>query len=355
MNNRLFRYFPLTVSSPFLFIYLKLLSCFFFFIRKKNKETQGVKKILLVQLAHLGDVILLRRCIASVQQRYPEALIGVLIGSWSQGLFEDSQEIRQHVFDHWKLSRSPDFFRKIKTCISSFFSSYTSIKEAKYDMSIDLSLFYPNSHLFTWLVNIPERAGFFSGGCGELLTKRAFVREKILPIEEELQNLFDLVEIKLQKKHPRHTKKDVWIFHPCSGNKGKDLSENFWKGLLLFFKAHGKKVVFTGKSAKENTFINKILEDESITINLCGKLSLPEIEQLVSTAKGVVCVDTFIAHMASCYHQRIFVQFNHPLHMIRWKPQHAYGLCHQLECDHENNYFSRWLWNKTLRKNSASS
>ncbi len=290
-----------------------------------------------------------------MKQRYPQALIGVLIGSWSQELFEDVQEIRQHIFDHWKLSRSPGFFRKIKTCISSFFSSYIAIKEAKYDMSIDLSMFYPNSHLLTWLANIPERVGFFSGGCGELLTKIGFLQEKILPIQEELQNLFDLVGIKLHKKQPTQSTEDEWIFHPCSGNKAKDLSEDFWKGLFLFFKAHGKKVVFTGKSANENAFIEKILEDESITINLCGKLSLAEIEQLVSKAKGVVCVDTFIAHLASCYHQRIFVQFNHPLHMIRWKPQHAYGLCHQLKCDHENNYFSRRLWNKTLRKNPTSS
>ena len=220
---------------------------------------------------------------------------------------------------------------------------------------IDLSLFYPNSHVLTWLANIPHRIGFISGGGGELLTKSCSLQEKILPILDEMANLFQLLDIELNLPRKISERGDFWIFHPCSGDKSKDLPEEFWKSLYLFFKAHGQKVVFTGKSPSENSFIEKIACLDSEEVNLCGKLSLSEVKRLVAEAKGIICVDTFISHLASNYHQRIFVQFNHPLHMIRWKPRYAYSICHRVVVNHENDHFSRRLWNKTFRKNPTSS
>lgn len=355
MNRRLFRYFPLTVSNPLLFIYLKLLGCFFFFVRKKNKGTHVVKKILLVQLAHLGDVAILKSFIPSLQEKYPQARFGVLIGSWSQGLLENFPEITLHIFDHWKNNRSLSFLKKIKICLSSFISAYQSIKQSRYDMSIDISIFYPNSHILTWLANIPDRIGFISGGCGELLTKKYSLNENILPIQKEIENLLMLLGVKKTFSNQNIPSLNFWVFHPYSGNRKKDLSENFWKVLYLFFKAHGKEVAFTGQSQQENVLIQSIMGEDGSGKNLCGKLSLCDLEALTSKVEGIICVDTGIAHIASSYHSRIFVQFNHRLHMIRWKPPNAYGLYHQLICNHENNHFSWRIWNKAFRKNSISS
>jgi heptosyltransferase I len=355
MNRKLYRYFPLTVSNPFLYYYLKIFPCFFFFVRKKNKKTQPIQKILLVQLAHLGDVALLKSYIPSIQAKYPKARFGVLIGSWSQEFFENFPEITLHILDHWKTNRSSGFFRKITTHIGSYFLAYQSIKQANYDMSIDISLFYPNSHILTWLTKIPERVGFFSGGCGELLTTKYFLEENILPIQDEIENLLKLLGVNQRLKPDNQPTENLWVFHPYSGNQKKDLSENFWRVLYLFFKAHGKEVVFTGRSNRENLSIQTILGKDASQKNLCGKLCLQELETLVSKVQGIICVDTGIAHIASIYHSRIFVQFNHPLHMIRWKPRNAYSLCHQQKKDHENNYSSRRLWNKTFRKDPKSS
>lgn len=354
MNRLLFKYFPLTVNNPFLFFYLKALNMCFKLFKKKNISDLSLKKILFVHLGHLGDIILVLKCIHKLKQEYPFAQIGVLSGSWNQEALEGHPDIHfLHYFDHVKNNRTTSsVIKKLFVSWNSFFTALKDIAKARYDVSIDCSLFYPNSHLLCYLADIPTRIGYMSGGAGALLNKSLSLTEEIIPIERELLRLLEsfVVFNHVVEEHEQELeqKKDLWIFHPYSGDKKKNLGKSFWEILHVFFTAHGKEVVFTGKSTKEKEAIDAMLGGKNLESNLCGKHSFHKVSQLAKQAEGIVCVDTFIGHLAAKKNSRIFVQFNHPLHMIRWCPEHAYSMNHRKESSYENDHFSRWVWDKTF-------
>lgn len=332
------------VKNPFLFFYLNCLDFFFIFI--KFFKTTSVKKslpekILIVQLAHKGDVIIATSVLSLIKKTYPSAKIGMLIGNWSKDILHNHPLIDYvHVFDHPKLNRSGLLFiKKLLLSIRQLFQLLKELKNRCYDVSIDLSCYYPNSHFLTWSSKIPRRIGYKSGGGSSLLTdsiKWVYQRKHMSLYHLDLLKCLNITSTttnylksylpdysstlfeELEKKYK--IKKPFLIFHPYSGNPLKHWSNTNWKKLTQSFINSSYTILFTGGTEKERALIKIITNGIDGSINLANKLSFQELQALVYSSSAIVSVDTMVGHLAANYDIpsiTLHCGISDPMH---WKP-----------------------------------
>src|SRR5579864_9028118 len=62
-------------------------------------------RILLLNGAHIGDVVIASSVIPILRSAYPDAEIGMLVGTWSQMVVNNHPELTYtHYVDHWRLN-----------------------------------------------------------------------------------------------------------------------------------------------------------------------------------------------------------------------------------------------------------
>jgi ADP-heptose:LPS heptosyltransferase len=347
------------VRNPFLYLYLKCLDCFLSFLKifyfpSKTKKTP--QNILIIQFAHKGDAILATSILPLIKKRYPETKISMLVGSWSKELLHQHPDIDfLHLFDHPKLNRSTlSFLKKWLVAFKQFFPLIQNLKKCHYTHSIDLSCYYPNSHILTWLASIPERIGYESGGGGPLLTHSHpwhYIKQHMsLYYADLLKNLNIFPEGKKPLKNSLYPtpskesfaqletkfslKKPFLIFHPYSGYSLKHWQDSEWKKLLSAFKYSCYTIVFTGASSQERASIDAIIKGADHALNLAGLLSFEELKSLVFSSRALIAVDTMIGHLAASYNIPTITLFSGIADPIHWKPSHEkhLSLYTQLPC-----------------------
>jgi ADP-heptose:LPS heptosyltransferase len=129
------------------------------------RRQRPVRRILLLRLERIGDLLMALEAIEDVRAAWPDATIDLAVGSWNVSLARLIPGIRiVHDLDVPWLSRGerptswPDILRRAR-----------SWRSHQYDMVLN---FEPDirSHLLAWMSRAPIRAGFPEGGGGPLLT-----------------------------------------------------------------------------------------------------------------------------------------------------------------------------------------
>jgi len=321
------------VKNPLLKIYLISQNLFFFpFTRKKVNKVNKVEKILVCNLAHLGDVVLVTSLIPSLIKKYPNAKISFLVSSDAKVVVEALPYVYKiHLFDHLKLNRSRNNFgKKTKDFITTFISAFTEIKKEQYDLSIDPYLFYPNSNFLTYLAKVPKRIGYACGGGGVFLTDSYQIDQlhhvtyfnnflvKSLGAEVNENKTFYKPYLNFLDDLNIKPPISYWIFHPFSGDEKKNIPISFWMDLLEFFSAKKQYVIFTGKSENESLDIKNIIGKNPLAINLASKTTFKKFNFYIKHANGMVSIDTASVHVACCYSKPIISIFRNYENKILW-------------------------------------
>ena len=104
------------------------------FYRKPLPRDFAPKRILVVKLDHLGDVILATPVFSNLRQAYPDAERHALTGTWSRVVLERHPDVKT-VFDY----NSPAFCRSGKpTSLREAFRLYRELRRQKYDLVVEL-------------------------------------------------------------------------------------------------------------------------------------------------------------------------------------------------------------------------
>ncbi len=283
---------------------------------KKRKIPSKFHSILLSNIAHLGDVVLSTGVLEPIKKAYPHVKIGFLVSSSSKQVIEGHPLIDHiHTFDHAKFKRGK----------SSRFKALREIRKMKYDIAIDLYVYYPNTISLFWLAGIPIRIGYRSGGGGPLLTHYLDRSNKHI-----LEYHFDLLKFLsihtfgkpfLPEKAFAIPKEEYIVVHMGDPTSPKSLPKDKW--LELFKKYSETQLVFTGYGAKENAQINEGL-------NLCNKISFQELVYLIKHCKLLVSIDSVPSHIASCFEKPCIIIFRETHTLDQWKPFNPNA--HVLEC-----------------------
>ena len=104
------------------------------FYRKPLPRDFVPKRILVVKLDHLGDVILATPVFSNLRQAYPNAELHTLVGAWSRVVLARHPDVC-NIFDY----NSPAFCRSGKpTSLREAFQLYRELRRQKYDLVVEL-------------------------------------------------------------------------------------------------------------------------------------------------------------------------------------------------------------------------
>lgn len=328
------------VKNPFLYTYLVVSNClfkFFLFFRKKNQShLNKVSKVLISNIAHMGDCVIATSVIPIILEKYPEAQIGFLIGSWSKPLLKNHPNINWiHFFDHPLIDRREGLrLMKIFHFLRSLKKICLEVKSIRYDVAIDLQPFYPNSVFFLYICQIPLRIAYTSAGFPSLINKKCvweYTHEHISKSYKKLLEQVNCNHLKSQtfKSFLPHlgknitsgkTKRSYVIFHPFSGDTSKEWDLEMWQSLSLKFIERGYKVIITGKGKHEKTLIDRFFKKTSKLENLCNQLSVESFSNIISQADLVVTVDTLAGHLAASFKVPIVSLHKNFSNACMWRP-----------------------------------
>jgi len=286
------------------------------FISKKNYVDP--RRILISNIAHMGDFVISISAINKIIETFPCAEIGLLCSSESAEIAEGIvNHEKVYILRHWKLNRCEDsIFKKIYLYFTDLYDLTFKLRNQNYDLAIDLYPYYPNSMLLLWLARVKFRVGFASGGLSNLsslsydievpLNKHITEYQKNLLMKFFNKCLFLnqnwIIQKYFQKwnfsKKPIVEINNYYIFQIGAGAKEKRWSAKAWGELINNIDA---KIVLVGKGKEDLNYYREIenfINKNTHVINLINKLSFQNLVDLVSKSSFVIAGDSLLTHLA---------------------------------------------------------
>ena len=259
-----------------------------------------MKKILIIQTAFIGDVILATPLIETLSENYPEAQIDFLLKKGNENLLHQ----------HPKLSTVLLFDKTQK--IKNIFNLIREIRGKKYDIVVNLHRYF-SSGLLTSFSGAQKKYGFKKNPLSFLFTK-SFNHEIGAGTHETDRNLSlvkPFCESLLIKPKLYPSKEDdqkvlylktqtYYCFAPSSVWFTKQAPKTIWiKKIQEFLDLNAGIYLIGGK--EDYKLCEEILNEvnNKKVINLAGKLSLLESAALLRDARRTFVNDSGPLHIAS--------------------------------------------------------
>lgn len=305
----------------------RFLSCTDFLLskipRKKPLIPTQPKTILIANLGHMGDAVIMTSLLPILKQHYPISTISVLIGSWSLPVLKNHPCVdRIHIVDHWKLNRSQiPFLKKLLRYLKTRKQAIHELRSSGYDIAIDTYYYFPNAIPIVWRAKISARIGYTSGGFGPLLTHSVDWSNKDQPIAHYYFNLLNLLGISresccsllrpnlpplaksgsqcLFEKSKIDPSKGYIVMHIGTGSTLKEWPVSKWRELVQHLQ--GFPIIFTGKGVREKEKIDSIIHQSDGCFNFADCLKWEEFVAIIKDARLLIGVDSVPGHIASAF------------------------------------------------------
>jgi heptosyltransferase-2 len=265
------------------------------------------KRILIIQTAFLGDVILALPMVQTIKSHLPDSLIDMLVIPGTASVLENHPAIHSVI----------QYDKKGGDKLDKFIEALSEVREEEYDVVISPHRF-TRSALLTYWSEAKTRIGFRQNSLSFLLTRKAeYVKDrheiyrnldlvKLVPgIEYDESRVSlkpDLYPSADQKEKVRHllNKSNLVTFAPCSRWFTKQLtlekSVEISRGLV----SAGYNIALIGGNedieyCKE---LSSIVNEDEI-IDLCGKTTPLESYEVICRSKALITVDSAAQHLGA--------------------------------------------------------
>ncbi|OJW21664.1 MAG: glycosyl transferase [Planctomycetales bacterium 71-10] len=342
------------------------------------REVATPRRILVVQLDHLGDAVLSAPLIAQLRAAYPEAEIDVLASPSNHEVFEaDANVARVRVAERTWFERSPSR----RGLVAEVWRLGRSLRDARYDLGIDV-----RGDVLSILVlaigGVARRVGFAMGGGSFLLTDvaewargRHEVRSRLALLEplgitpdfgdRALVHVRDEdraeVAARLLQAWPGRGRRKgrgphvaearlhaeqfrphppMLAVHLGAGTAAKRWPKKHWKSLLERFLDDGWRVVIVG--GPEDPPLSRSLRPHERLVDWSGRLSVRQTTALLERADLFIGADSGPAHLAASAGVLSVILFSGTNNPIQWRPWSSRSLvirhrvpcrpCHQKTC-----------------------
>jgi heptosyltransferase III len=293
----------------------------------------SVKKILIIKLRQLGDVLLTTPVLRALKDCLPEAQIDAYVYSESIPMLEGHRALHQCIgYDrNWK---KLGFVHKI----SHEWAILSKIRSNRYDLVLNLTE-GDRGALAAKLSGAKIRVGFDPKGAGLFGKKNLYThvvkhcpgprhtvernldavrRIGIFPSLEARDLFLDVPDTALEKMRSIAGSGFVLI-HPTSRWRFKCLPVKKMRQLASYLVSQGHRLVLTaGPDPNEIAMIREI-EDGIECLNLAGKISLKELAALIALSERMICVDSLPLHIASALKKPVVAIFG-PTSDVTWGP-----------------------------------
>ncbi len=281
-------------------------------------------RILIVQTAFIGDVIIITPLIKATKILYPNALLDVMVIPQTAGVLENNPNINRIIL-----------FDKRKNKIVSFLKTLLLLKKNRYDIAIT-----PHSSVTTALLlkyaKIKVRIGYNRWNAAKYLTHKvphpdgihktiknlsllSVLTEKIFSNQTELfptnvmQKKADdlLLELKTNRQN-------IIAIAPGSVWFTKKWPTEYYKKLADQLVENNFGIVLIG-SKDEKEICDEVLPSKN-GINLSGRLSLIESAAVVKGCDLMICNDSGALHIANAMETDVFTFFGPTIQSIGYFP-----------------------------------
>ncbi len=260
-----------------------------------------MKRILLIQTAFLGDVILATPVVSELHRIFPNAKIDVLVKKGNESLLKNNPKIHAiHVLDK-KNGKWKSIFRLIRT-----------FRKEKFDLIINLHRF-SSSGIITVLSGGKKTYGFEKNPLSRFYTKRfkhaigdgthevernlsiilefgakPLVRPELYPSKEDNKKIASLIT------------EEYYCLAPASVWFTKQLPQHKW--IDLIHRLPDTAIIYLLGAPSDHTFCDEMIRKSQSSKkikNLCGQLSLLQSAALMQKAKRNFVNDSGPLHLAS--------------------------------------------------------
>ena len=258
-----------------------------------------MKKVLIIQTAFLGDVILATPLIANLKLKFPEAEIDFLVKKGNEELLNNHPDLRQ-VFTFDKKKKRSEILRLIQL-----------FRKNKYDLVINLHRF-ASSGLLTVLSGAKRKIGFQKNPFSFLYSK-AYPHQMdqgLHEVDRNLNLISDLLipTVRRPALYPKDAdlksveefqKQAYYCLAPASVWFTKQAPEAVWVQLMKQLNETGALIYLIGGPDDKN-LLDQIIETSKVkAVNLAGKLSIMQSAALMKGATRAFVNDSGPLHIAS--------------------------------------------------------
>lgn len=341
--------------SPLRGIYLiqnrwarRLMRCVDFFLkllifhRREFPIVELPQKILVCNIANLGDVVISTAALRAIKRKYPDAKIGFLAASKSETAAKNHPLIDfVHVFDHWYQKPS---LRAIVTHLKTERRALREIRAHSYDAAIDLHPYFPNAVPLLYNTRIPVRIGYSSGGFSPLLTHSYPFADPGRYIGHAFLRLLTPFGVRSEFETPLPfypiARKDsivaepYIVIHMGTSSPLKEWPVELWKELVRRLSGLGHRLVFTGQGEKEARAVKSVCSAATTGIDLTNRLNWIEFSQVIQQAKLLISVDSASIHLAAAASVPTVALFCGIADLRMWLPPYsrAKGMIESVPC-----------------------
>jgi len=278
-----------------------------------HEGTIRVRRILMVKLWGIGNLVLLLPIIGMVRRRYPRAEIHFLTLSGNLSLLEGNPNLDRI----WTVREGGSV-----AMLASLIRNLSGLRRAGIDLFLDFEQFARTSTLFGFLIGAPQRVGFHTPRQGRYLlytapvnyrndhhmsgtfmdiARAAGIREEEYRVEPV--HFSDANAARARGLLAGITGRYV-VFHVGSGDNfiGRRWPpESFAELADRLIARHGISVVFSG-TADESHLVADVarrMSRRDRTVDLSGRMDLKTLTAVLTGAEFLVSNDTGPVHIAS--------------------------------------------------------
>ena len=292
-----------------------------------SAESKAATRILIINLAFIGDVLLSTPVARALRQAYPDAVIDMLVIPLAAPIARGNPYI-DGVLEYDKRGRHKKFGELIKLI--------AAIRARRYDLAVTTN-FAPRGAMLAWASGIPRRVGYDAQHAGWFLTDKASPHRPA--IRHEAENYLDVLKplgittadtslalkinaaaaASLAKKVAFDSAKPVVAICPAGSYPQKSWSVEGYAQLIrrLATQADCYLIGASGEAAR--------LEEINAAAGhlakvLAGTLALGELVAFLAHARLLVSVDTGPMHMANAVGTPVVALFG-PTDPKGWGPR----------------------------------
>lgn len=313
------------------------------FRKKVDLNSLQPKKILLVRLDHIGDLIMSSPAFTILRDRFPESKICLLANNGATQLFTSDNRINEiFVFNWpWSFQKENNGFTIAK--LKELFQLIKRLRRERFDLFIDFRGDLRFVFLFGVLTGIKIRLSNSRSGKSNFLNhiseydlnkheveRSIDVIKCIAPVQSQIRTAITLneqyaVEIKqhIEKEIKGVFPDNIAVIAPYSSQDIKSWPTEHFRNVIAYLHTKGFTILIAGTS-EDSEHANEMIKGlgENI-ISLAGKTSLQQLAALLALSKLVVGIDTGVLHLASCFNVPIIAIFG-PTRSFEYRPYSPY-------------------------------
>lgn len=290
-------------------------------------EHSSPRRILLIQLDHLGDAVLSSGMFAALRREFPLARVDVLCSAWNRELFEALPDVADvHVLATSRFARGGGWSWMLEIVRCGL-----RLRRKRYDLAIDVRGEFPHAVLM-WLAGAKRRLGWRAGGGGFLLSdspRWVHGRHELASRLALLQTLgiaCDMRDIAprlaevsgsiIQRSRP------TIVLHVAAGTPAKRWPAEHWRELVARLVVEFDAAIRLVGGTDGDELATELTRDCELrdVRSFVGRTGIAELITILREADLFIGPDSGPAHLAAAVDTPAVVLFSGTNDPAQWRP-----------------------------------